>query len=83
MAAWIRRIDDDEADGELAEAYRRMVDPVEGQVDEVLKIHSLNLPGLKAHYALYRAAMRGSRGLPKVDRELIALTVSQLNACHY
>jgi alkylhydroperoxidase family enzyme len=83
MSAWIRRIDDDEAEADLAAAYRRMADPAEGRVDEILKIHSLHPAGLEAHYALYRAVMRGTRGLPKVDRELIALTVSQINACHY
>jgi alkylhydroperoxidase family enzyme len=83
MSAWIRHIDDDEAEGELAGTYRRLVDPADGRLDEVLKVHSLHLAGLEAHYALYRAAMTGTRGLPKVDRELIALTVSQINACHY
>ena len=31
----------------------------------------------------YAAVMRGTATLPKVDRELIALVVSDLNGCHY
>ncbi len=34
-------------------------------------------------FELYTAAMSGTRGLRKVDRELIALVVSGINECHY
>jgi AhpD family alkylhydroperoxidase len=32
---------------------------------------------------LYRQAMRGTRTLRKVEREMIALVVSRVNECHY
>ena len=48
-----------------------------------MQIHSLNPRALAAHDALYRSAMRGTGTLRKVERELIAFTVSQLNDCHY
>jgi alkylhydroperoxidase family enzyme len=81
--AWIRTIGEDEAGGRLAELYAAMVDPTSGRVDNVLKIHSLHPEGLAAHWELYRAVMRGTAGLPKVEREMIALVVSKLNGCHY
>ena len=33
--------------------------------------------------ALYTSAMTGTPGLPKLEREMIALVVSRLNGCHY
>ena len=81
--AWIRVIPDDEAEGELAELYSAMADPGTGRIDNVLAIHGLNPEGLKAHWAVYRAAMSGTKGLRKVDREMIAVVVSDLNGCHY
>lgn len=81
--AWIRTIDEGEAEGQLAELYRAMLDPESGRVDNILRLHSLRPDGLDAHFRLYRSVMAGSRGLPKVDRELIAVVVSQLNECEY
>lgn len=81
--AWIRVLSEEEAGGELAELYAAMADPQTGRIDNVLAVHGLNPEGLKAHWALYRAAMSGTRGLRKVDREMIAVVVSDLNGCHY
>ena len=81
--AFIRTIDEAEAKGELQALYRRGGDQASGQVDNILKIHSLHPAGLAAHLELYTAAMRGTASLRKVDRELIAFVVSQINDCHY
>ncbi len=81
--AWIRVIEEDAAGGELAALYGSLIDPASGSVDNVLKIHSLNLGGLRAHVALYRSSMAGTAGLPTREREMIALVVSGLNGCHY
>jgi alkylhydroperoxidase family enzyme len=81
--AWIRTIEESEAKGRLAELYARMLDPEQGRVDNILKVHSLHEPGLEAHFVLYRAVMRETRTLPKADREMIALVVSRINGCHY
>lgn len=80
---WIRTIPDDKAEGELGALYSRVVDPKSGKVDHILAAHSLHPRGLAAHFELYSAVMSGTRGLRKVDRELIALVVSSLNECHY
>ena len=80
--AWIRTRPDP-PDPELEPTLARCADPATGVVDEILRVHSLDPAGLAGHLALYRASMRGTPGLPTVDRELIALVVSILNGCHY
>ncbi len=81
--AWIKVIDEDEADGELGQLYEKYTDSSWGGVDNILKIHSLNAPSLKAHYELYKTVMRGSRDLSRMRREMIAVVVSALNQCAY
>lgn len=48
--AYIQTTDIDDADGKLAELYRRFANP-DGSVDNVLKIHSVNPAALEAHCA--------------------------------
>ena len=81
--AWIEVIDEDDAGGELADLYRRMIDPKFGRVDHIMTIHSLHPGGLRTHHDLYREVMTGTKTLRKVDREMIALVVSTVNDCHY
>ena len=80
--AWIRMIDEQEADGKLREMYRRMKEP-DGSVDNILKIHSLNPDSLQGHFEFYRSLMRGRSPLTRTQREMIAVTVSAANRCHY
>ena len=81
--SWIETIPKEEAQGELAELYRVLLDPSTGELDEIMAVHSLDPGGLAAHLGLYRNAMKSSPGVRKLDREMIALVVSRLNACHY
>jgi len=81
--AWIETIREDKWAGELAELYERVADKRAGRVDNIMQIHSLNPSALAAHDVLYRSAMAGTATLRKVERELIAMTVSMLNDCHY
>jgi alkylhydroperoxidase family enzyme len=81
--AWIDTIREDEWGGELAALYERVVDKSADRVDNIMQIHSLTPRALAAHDALYRSAMAGTATLRKVERELIAWTVSMLNDCHY
>ncbi|CAN5481553.1 hypothetical protein BH10ACI1_BH10ACI1_27790 [soil metagenome] len=80
--AWIKVIDESEAEGKLQELYAKMVEPW-GGVDNILKIHSLNPVSLQAHFDFYKAVMRGSRDLSRTKREMIAVVVSSINHCHY
>lgn len=81
--AHIRTIDESDSEGELADIYAMYTDPEHARVDNILKIHSLNVEGLKAHLAVYKSAMTGTATLRKVERELVAVVVSKINACHY
>ena len=80
--AWIKMISEGEATGALAESYRRYQEP-SGQVDNILKIHSLNPKSLDTHFELYAHLMRGPSELSRLERELVAVAVSQANDCHY
>ena len=80
---WIETVDPADAEGRLAELYRRWVDPATGAVDNILQVHSLGVRGLEAHLAVYRSAMAGTPGLGVLERELVAVVVSDANQCHY
>lgn len=80
---WIKTIDDSQWEGELAELKPAVSDPNTGTVDNIMSVHSLDIGSLKAHLLIYRQAMRSTKSLPKVDREMIALVVSKTNGCHY
>ncbi len=79
---WIDWIDEDAAKGRLAREYERLVGP-DGRLDHILKIHALNPASLRGHFDLYRTLMRGRSPLTRAQREMIAVTVSTVNACHY
>ncbi len=81
--AWIKTIPDDEWDGKLQPMKAAASDPKTGNVDNIIAVHSLDAGSMSAHLGLYQQAMRGTATLPKVDREMIALVVSQSNECHY
>ncbi len=80
--AWIRTVEPSEAGGDLAEWYRRVGNP-DGTVDEVMKVHSLNVDSLRGHFELYVAAMHRPSPLSFVEREIVGSIVSRLNACEY
>ena len=80
--AWIHMIPENEAGGNLADIYSKLVEPW-GGVDNIMKIHSLNPPSLTAHFELYKTLMRGRSGLSLAQREMIGVVVSAINRCHY
>ena len=80
--AWIKMITEDEAQGELKDWCGKLREPW-GGVDNILRVHSIDIPTLKGHYELYRSAMKGSKDLSHKRREMIAVVVSTINRCHY
>lgn len=66
----------------LAALYHRYAD-ARGKVDNILRIHSLNPPSMEHHYDMYRHLMAGPSPLSRVQREMIAVTVSAENDCFY
>ena len=81
--AWVETPREDEWEGDLARMYGDLVDRDHARVDNIFQIHALNPRAMAAHNALYTSAMSGTGTLRKVDREMIALIVSELNDCHY
>ena len=80
--AWIHMIDEEEARGKLREWYARLREPW-GGVDNIMKIHSLNVRSLKGHYELYKAVMYGKSPLSRAQREMVAVVASAANRCGY
>jgi uncharacterized peroxidase-related enzyme len=80
--AWIQTISEGEAQGLLAEIYataRRRA----GRVYNILKLQSLSPAALRSSIALYIDLMHGPSPLSRAQREMIAVVVSGINACHY
>lgn len=80
--AWIRVVEEAEAERDLARLYARMKD-CDGRVDNILTIHSLNPTALQTHFDLYKACMYGASELTRAQREMVAVVVSVANECHY
>ncbi len=80
--AYIRTIPEAQATGELTEAYKRVGNP-DGTVDNVMKVHSLNVDSLRTHFAMYTAAMHKPSPLSRAEREMVAVVVSRINGCAY
>ena len=63
---------------------KRIYDTLGGEdVDDILRVHSLNPLSLEHHHKLYAHLMRGPGPLSREQREMIAVTVSAENDCFY
>jgi hypothetical protein len=51
--------------------------------DNIIQIHSIHPAVMRQHYDLYVELMRAHGPLSRIRREMIAVTVSALNNCHY
>lgn len=80
--AWIQMIQESDATGRLKQLYEQYMESW-GGVENILKIHSLNVKSLKTHFDFYAHLMRGRSSLSRVQREMIAVVVSATNRCHY
>lgn len=82
-SAWIKTIPEDEAQGEVAAAYKECGDARTGNVDHIMKLHSLNPQSMLDHQQLYKTLMYGKSPLKRPQREMIGVVVSAVNHCHY
>lgn len=80
--SWIETIEEESADDALRRAYE-MAGAARGRVANILKVHSLRPEVMTAHLALYRELMFGRSELTRAEREMIAVSVSAANNCHY
>jgi alkylhydroperoxidase family enzyme len=81
--AWIDMVDESDAAEDVAAAYAECGDPKTGQVDHIMKIHSLHPQSMLDHEHLYRTLMYGKGPIRRPQREMIAVVVSALNECKY
>lgn len=81
--AWIHVIPEDEAEGELKTLYEHEFDSEKQGTDNILAVHSLNPPTLRAHADLYHTVMHAKSPLSRSEREMVAVVVSAINKCHY
>ncbi|WP_108814108.1 peroxidase-related enzyme [Loktanella sp. Alg231-35] len=54
-----------------------------GMVPNVLQAYAFDVEKLNAFTALYNDVMLAESGLSKLEREMIAVTVSSINKCYY
>jgi len=80
--AWIDVIDEEDADGELADLYER-IRSSRGKVANIMKVHSLHPEAMEKHLEFYLAIMFKRAGLSREQRELVATVVSSINGCDY
>ena len=79
---WIQHVREREATGYVAKVYRS-VGRRGGELDNIVQAHSLNPNALRALMSFYNGVMHGDSAISLRRREMIAVTVSSLNACHY
>ena len=80
--AWIRTVEEGEADGVLKSLYEGLRKQV-GMVPNILKVFSLHPGAMRATMGIFQTLMYGSAPLSRAQREMIALVVSAINRCHY
>lgn len=81
--AFIDVISPQQASGRLERIYKRVQAP-DGQVDNVLQVHSLRPHTLEGHMAVYKAVLHhNGNQLPMWYLEVIGVLVSKLNGCNY
>ena len=81
--AFIEVIAPPKAEAKLAKLYKMIQSP-DGQVDNVLQVHSLRPHTLQGHMAIYKAVLHhSSNRLPEWYLEAIGVLVSNLNECNY
>lgn len=51
--------------------------------DNIIRIHGVHSRVIRLHYDLYRELMYGPGPLSRIQREMIAVVVSGINACRY
>lgn len=81
MEWWIAHVPPKKAAGRIKEIYERFT--TDEGVDHVIQAHSPLPDALDALITFYSRVMHGRNDLPPLEREMIAVTVSVLNRCHY
>ena len=81
--AWIDWRPGGAAAERLEELFSSLGTPRGDGLDHVLKSHGPMPDRLASQLTFYRTVMREPGPLDRVEREVVAVVVSQRNACHY
>ena len=80
---WIHTVPYEEASGYLREQYDRVRGP-RGNIDNVMRVHSLRPHTMAGHSALYRSVLhRSEYELPAWFLEALGVYTSMTNGCDY
>ena len=83
MSAWIRMIQFADSAGYLRSLYERIRGP-NGEIDNVMKVHSLRPHTMEGHWVLYKSVMHhADNTLPGWFHECMAVYVGLCNDCGY
>jgi hypothetical protein len=82
VMAFIPYVSREEAGAVLKKLYEAY-DGEHGVVDNIVRVHSLNPRSMQDHVQLYAHLMRGPSPLTRIQREMLAVTVSSENDCYY
>ncbi len=81
--AWVKTINVKDATGKLAKLYKRIMRP-DGDVDNIMKVHSLRPHSLEGHMYIYKYVLHHSGNqIDKWFLEAIGTYTSYLNHCDY
>lgn len=80
--AFIKVIDESNADGKLKELYNDIIKS-RGKLSNIMRIHSLIPDSMIKHMDLYKSIMFEKSNLSRVLKEMIAVIVSKTNKCDY
>jgi uncharacterized peroxidase-related enzyme len=80
--AHIETVHPDDATGPLRAIYDAARQRA-GKVYEILRIQSLRPEVLATFVRLYRQVMFAPSGLSRIEREMVAVVVSETNGCRY
>ncbi len=81
--AWIKTVEPGNATGFLKRLYEAAVKRA-GKVYQIIEVQSLRPSVLRASTQLYTEVVHSpDSSLSRMQREMIATTVSQINACFY
>ena len=80
--AWITTIEYEQSQGALRQEYDKAITRA-GKIYNIVKIMGLRPGHLRSSIDFYGVLMHGRSALTRAQREMLAVVVSQVNACHY
>lgn len=80
--AYVKIVPPEKATGKLKEEYDVAMKRA-GYIAQILQVQSLNPETLHHSTGVYISCMHAESGLPRADREMVAVVVSQINRCFY